>query len=308
MAEPVDALEEIAADMGNWRMLGIRLLGAMTNPSLYGFSRSDEVLAEVARLRGQTPESLMNSVRAARYLVEHAPAELRRLRDDPGIGLSHVNLLARLDDIDTEEVQTLKVRVFNGEMTYRQLAAKVRAIQEGAGAAVADICLRVGPPERVLGRKRAKSFEWTLKQFLTARLKDLTGRPKAKLESGQKQLPVPVDYIVRDSGVSVIAIEAKAPRRTFRQSVLVDMLGTCSLLQRRVPEVWLITPHGWEAGLEKIASIADEMHQPGLRFFTFDEATAVSGTSALREIQRSGEPPVGAAKEESRARRGRRQA
>ena len=78
-----------------------------------------------------------------------------------------------------------------------------------------------------------------------------TGRPKAKLESGQKQLPVPVDYSVRDSGVSVIAIEAKAPRRTFRQSVLVDMLGTCSLLQRRVPEVWLITPHGWEAGLEK---------------------------------------------------------
>ncbi len=289
MAEPVDPLEEIAADKGNWRMLGVRLLGAMTDPSLYGFSRSDEVLAEVARLRGQTPESLMNSVRAARYLFEHMPAELKRSRDDPGVGLSHVNLLGRLGNINTEEVQTLKARVFNGEMTYRELAARVRAIQEGAEAAAADICLQVGPPERILGRKRAKSFEWTLKQFLTARLKDLTGRPRARLESGQNQLPVPVDYIVRDGDAPVIAIEAKAPRRTFRQSLLVDMLGTCSLLQRRVPEVWLITPRGWEAGLEKIASIAGEMHQPGLRFFTFDEATAAAGSSALREVRHSTE-------------------
>lgn len=289
MAEPVVPLEEIAADKGNWRMLGVRLLGAMTDPSLYGFSRSDEVLAEVARLRGQTPESLMNSVRAARYLFEHMPAELKRPRDDPGVGLSHVNLLGRLGNINTEEVQTLKARVFNGEMTYRELSARVRAIQEGAEAAAADICLQVGPPERILGRKRAKSFEWTLKQFLTARLKDLTGRPRARLESGQNQLPVPVDYIVRDGDAPVIAIEAKAPRRTFRQSLLVDMLGTCSLLQRRVPEVWLITPRGWEAGLEKIASIAGEMHQPGLRFFTFDEATAAAGSSALREVRHSTE-------------------
>ena len=88
MSGPVGSLEEIAADKGNWRIFGIRLLGAMTDPSLYGFSRSDEVLAEVARLRGQTSESLMNSVRAARYLVEHAPAELRRLRDE--IGRAHV--------------------------------------------------------------------------------------------------------------------------------------------------------------------------------------------------------------------------
>lgn len=284
MAEPVDPLEEIAADKGHWYSLGLRLLGAMTDPALHGFSRSDEVLAEVARLRGQTPESLMNAVRATRYLFEHMPAELRRSRDDPGVGLSNVNLLARLKEVDTEEVQTLRFRVFNGEITYRELAAKVRAIQEGAEAAAANICLQVGPPERILGRKRAKSFDWTLRHFLTARLKDLTGRPKAKLESGQKQLPVPVDYIVRDGGASVIAIEAKAPRRAFRQSVLVDMLGTCSLLQRRVPEVWLITPHGWETGLEKIASIAGEMNQPGLRFFTFDEANAMSGTSALREI------------------------
>lgn len=286
MVEPVDPLEEIAAETGRWYTLGLRLLGAMTEPSLYGLSRSDEVLAEVARLRGQTPESLMNSVRAARYVFEHLPAERQRLKDAPGVGLSHVNLLARLENIDTEEVHTLKLRVFNGKMTYRELSAKVREIHERASA---DLALRLGPPERILGRKRAKSFEWTLKHFLTARLKDLTGRPKAKLESGQKQLPVPVDYIVRDGGAPVIAIEAKAPRRTFRQSVLVDMLGTCSLLQRRVPEVWLITPHGWEVGLEKIASIADEMHQPGLRFFTFDEANAASGTSALREVRHSAE-------------------
>ena len=93
--------------------------------------------------------------------------------DDPGVGLSHVNLLGRLGNIDTEEVRTLKVRVFNGEISYRELAAKVRAIQEGAEAAAADICLQVGPPERILGRKRAKSFEWTLEKFLTARLKDV---------------------------------------------------------------------------------------------------------------------------------------
>lgn len=292
MVEPVDTLEEIASERRNWLAFGIRLLGAMSVPSLHGFSRSDEVLAEVARLRGQTSESLMNTVQATRYLVERAPAELERLREDAKVGLSHVNLLARLKDVDSDQARSLQSQVLDGRVSYRALAEKVRRIQEGAAAAAAEICLQVGPPERILGRKRAKSFEWTLERFLTARLQELTGRPKAKLESGQKQLPIPVDHLVWDGGAPVIAIEAKAPRRAFRQSVLVDMLGTCSLVQRRVPEVWLITPRGWEAGLEKIASIADEMHQPGLRFFTFDESEADS--SSLQEIPGSRKNAMGA--------------
>lgn len=285
MARPPDQLDAIAADKGSWSAFGLRLLGAMADPSAYGFSRSDEVLAEVARLRGQKPESLMNAVRATRYLIEQMPAELEKSKETPLPGLSHINLLARLDNMDTQEVRSLRLRVLGGEMSYRELAARVREIQDRV---VAEVHLTVGGPNRISGRKRARSFDWTLGEFLTARIKELSGEETATIGSGRGQFPVPVDYVVWVRGEPAIAIETRAPRGNFRQSVLVEMLGVCSLLQRRVPEVWLITPHGWEVGLEKIRSIAEEMRLNGLRFFTFDEATASTGTSALQEIAGAG--------------------
>lgn len=282
MADEIDPLEEIAADSGSWRVFGLRLLGAMSAPAVYGFSRSDEVLAEVARLRRQTPESLMNTIRATRYLIEEFPSNHRRLRDNPNVGLSHVNLLSQLKEIDTKDVQDLKVRVLNGEISYRELAAKVRAIREGA---LADIKRHLSTSERIRGRSRTRSFDGALTEFLTRNLTELVGDTSATIRSGHRLAPVPVDFVVSVKGVPAIAIEAKAPRSNFRQSVLVEMLGVCSLVQRRIPVVWLVTPIKWRSGIETIEAISRELALPGLRFMVFDDQAAASGLDALQEVR-----------------------
>lgn len=279
MTTPSPTLGEIAADDANWIHFGLRLVAAMADPSLHGLASSDEVLAEMARLRGLKPESLMNTVTAIEYLKVHAPEKLRKKRDDPGVGPSQVHLLARLEGIDTDEVRSLRIRALRGQVSYRDLAESVREIREKALAGSNSEAQR-----RLLGWKRAKSFESMLHDFLVERIKELTGREDAVLVDGGRHLPVPVDYLVLAGDDPVIAIEAKAPRVKFRQSVLIETLGTCALLQKRFPEVWLVTPHGWKAGLEKAWAIAKEMRLTGLRFFTFDEANLASGAAALSEI------------------------
>jgi hypothetical protein len=277
-AEP---LEDIAASAG-WLELGTRLDAAMEAHAAYGLPRPEDVLKEVASLRGQTSVSVRDAVLAARYARKHFAD---RLRDDPDfrIGVSNVKQLALLGDIEGSEVDALRQSVLDGRISFRALAKEVDRIRESA---VLNPQLDVEPRGRLQTFKQSRKFENSFQAFIEdvyipSQRAILTIRKVTKLGY------IPVDFIIFDEGQAAIAIEVKAsPREAMHERMLIEELGLSVLARQKVPEVWFVTHADLKDQTERIEAVSASLGITGIRFMTFDPGVASKGdAAALEEIR-----------------------
>jgi hypothetical protein len=242
-------LTAIAAEK-DWFDVGRQLEAAMAEPKRFGCATSDDVLREVANLRGQHPESLKRTVRGARVLATHYPEAAGR--GPAGPGLMHVLLLDQLRELGAPLTQHFKMEVLSGRVTQRALEQRVAEAR-----AAAETKAERGERPRPAGHRRARSrdFEAAVREFVEHYPELFCDDPSATVTSGYKVRPVPFDIALWSGDQLLCAIEVKSSNLRTHPKQIAEILGALQLMTHVAPRVWLVIAPEWEQNLSALQEV-----------------------------------------------------
>lgn len=242
------SLGEVAKEE-NWVALADGLRAAMEDPEVYGANDPEEILREVARLRGVRPGSLRNPLAAAAWLESHAP-EVYRARPD-GVGRSHVQMLAQLHDLDPDKARELAPRVFEGSIRHRDL----RLVLDKATDAVRSSVVRARP--RIM--RRAQDFHEAAEAFLRANPGEIGLPEEVEYRSALRDRLPPCDLEIWHRGRPALAVEIKAARVRVSRQHMVETLGVASLLLREFDRVLIVLAPEWRSEAPGLVALRDAL-------------------------------------------------
>ena len=244
-------LEDLAA-REEWLDLGGALLFAMGNPKLYGLKNGREVLAKVAALRSQKPESLTKVTIAAMLIRDRFPEVFED--QDTNVRLNDVIRLRaflrrwkdKADTITAGATQTIRDRLAFGDF----LDGLEKREKEGA-----DEAGYRNPSQAALDfRKRAAA----------ALMEDIEDRlPGFRFSSGRDLIP-PADLAITLPDGDVIAVDCKPARRAIHDKQIYEMLGLCALRAGSVRETWLVLEESWRSSRPRILELLERLVVPNL--------------------------------------------
>ena len=267
-------LEEIAQTR-DWLTFGRRLSGAMECAQEHGFEKSEHVLIEVAKRRGQSRSGVRNIVLAARFVERNFDPVPQ---DGEGLPLSSLSRLSAAKGSPEEISMTLEYLV-SGKIKVRDLESKIKEMNQRALQRISGVV--AGRPGREGGRNRARAFEAELQSYLSENLASLFG-PKAALLDGARLTPIPTDLLVTRGDSPLVGIIIQAPREMRHPRVLLETLGIANLARNAIAEVWIVTSPDWRPHVKGVASVADELSIRNIRLFVFETGNGVE--PALLEV------------------------
>ena len=262
-------LTAIAAEK-DWFDVGRQLEAAMAEPKRFGCATSDDVLREVANLRGQHPESLKRTVRGARVLATHYPEAAGRGPEGPG--LMHVLLLDQLRELGAPLTQHFKMEVLCGRVTQRALEQRVAEAR-----AAAETKAGRGERPRPAGHRRARSrdFEAAVRAFVEHYPELFCDDPSATVTSGYKVRPVPFDIALWSGDQLLCAIEVKSSNLRTHPKQIAEILGALELMTHVAARHAVVLQAEW------VMMRATEKRTP----------SAAGATQELKPDDRGGNPP-----------------
>jgi hypothetical protein len=236
------SLEDLAA-REEWLDLGGALLFAMGNPKLYGLKSGREVLAKVAALRSQKPDSLTKVMIASMLIRDRFPEVFEdretnvRMNDVIRLRAFLRRCKDTADTITAGALQTIRDR-----LAFREF---LDALEKSEKRGSEDAGYK-NPSQAALDfRKRAAE----------AIMEDIEDRlPGFRFSSGRELLP-PSDLAVTLSDGTVIAVDCKPARRTIHDKQIYELLGLCALRAGSVRENWLVLEGSWRASRPRIMEL-----------------------------------------------------
>lgn len=251
-------LEDLAA-REEWLDLGGALLFAMGNPKLYGLKNGREVLAKVAALRSQKPESLTKVTIAAMLIRDRFPAVFED--QDTNVRLNDVIRLRaflrrwkdKADTITAGATQTIRDRLAFGDF----LDGLEKREKEGSDEA---------------GYKNPSQAALDFRKLAAAALmEDIEDRlPGFRFSSGRDLVP-PADLAITLPDGGLIAVDCKPARRAIHDKQIYEMLGLCALRASSVHENWLVLEGSWQGSRQRIVELIELLQVQSLSVCSLPE-------------------------------------
>lgn len=268
MTQQSNALEDVAK-RENWIDFGAALGQAMNNPSHYGLRSANEVLQDVARIRGKRAHSLKNSVTASAWLKDKNP-EIFGQRP-AWLGMTLVLFLMKIEELDTKVAENIAARVFSGQSSQielKQTYDELREKRKTATAAAGGIELSAS--------QRARVFNDVVSNYLERFGTEFFNSKTINIQPGRIIDPISPDLVVTLDGEKRVAVEVKSYRNRVDRHLVVNTLGYLALIQKLVPEILMIVPEDSAYDLNKMIELRDKLSLSGIRFATMPEREASS--------------------------------
>ena len=217
MVQQSNALEAVAK-RENWIEFGAALRQAMDNPSLYGLRSANEVLQDVARIRGKRAHSLKNSVTASAWLEDKNP-EIFEQRP-AWLGMTLVLFLMKIEELDTKVAENIAVRVFSGQsgqIELKQIYDELRERRKVATTAGGGIELSAS--------QRAQVFNDAVANYLERFGAEFFNSKTIKVQPGRIIDPISPDLVVTVDGERRVAVEIKSYRNRVDRHLVLNTLG-----------------------------------------------------------------------------------
>lgn len=252
-------LQNIASE-SNWITFAKALRAAMQSAPDYGFENADQLLNNIALLRGVDVASLRNPLAAEHWLEQFAPEQT--VTEKNSISMSGVLLLAQISNISKDLSDSLAEKVFSGEMTRSQLQASLELAktEHGGAGGVAH--------ERV---RRVKEFENLVLTCLTKNHEALGLEPNAKIEKCPRDAKLNCDIVASEKGSPILAIEVKSYRQKRHKRYLLEVLGTMSLLSRNYPRAMLVVPESWASSIDTLREMKHDLNLDEVQIAAVDD-------------------------------------
>lgn len=252
-------LRSIASEP-NWITFAKALRAAMRSAPDYGFESADQLLNNVAHLRGVDVASLRNPLVAEHWLEQFAPEQTAS--ENVNISMSGVLLLAQISRISKDLSDSLAPKVFSGEINRSQLQAalELAKTERGGSGGLAH--------DRV---RRVKEFENLVFTYLNKNFEALGLKANAKIKKCPRDAPLSCDIVAYENGRPAIAIEVKSYRQKRHKRFLVEVLGTMSLLSRNYPRAMLIVPESWAASIETLRVMKHDLNLDEVQLAAIDD-------------------------------------
>lgn len=247
----------------NWLSFAKALRATMRSASDYGFESTDQLLDEVARMRGVGVASLRNPLAAENWLERNAPEV--HASENLKVSMTGVLLLSQISILSNDLSKELAPKVFLGEVNRSQLQAALEAAKTAAGG--------FGGVAHERPRK-AEAFEELVSLYLSNNIEVLGFDRAAKLERCPRDAHLHCDIVVSLDGRPAMAIEVKAYRQKRHRRYLVEVLGLMSLLSRNYPKAMLIVPESWGASTEVLRELRDELNLDDVQLAAIDDHVA----------------------------------
>ncbi|MCZ4365502.1 plasmid partitioning protein RepB [Sulfitobacter dubius] len=252
-------IEDFAQDP-NWIRFGKSLSQAMQNPRSYGFTGSEELIAEVAHLRGVDPASLRNPLTAVTWMKDHAPKAIDE--ENPRLAMTGVLLLAQISILDSGLADEIGPKFFSGDVTRAKLKATLATLREGQVSHEIDAHHRY---------KRAADFEERVFEFLLADPSALGLGSDVTVARSPRQAVAPSDFVVLRDGKAIAAIEVKSHRQKLHHRYLVEALAMTSISAKAYERAFLIVPEQWGNAVSRIEDLISSLNLGSLQCAVFSE-------------------------------------
>lgn len=252
-------IEDFAQD-SNWIRFGKSLSQAVQNPRSYGFTGSEELIAEVAHLRGVDPASLRNPLTAVTWMKDHAPKALDE--ENPRLAMTGVLLLAQITILDSGLANEIGPKFFSGDVTRAKLKATLATLRGGQVSHEIDAHHRY---------KRAADFEERVFEFLLADPGALGLGSDVTVARSPRQAVAPSDFVVLRDGKAIAAIEVKSHRQKLHHRYLVEALAMTSISARAYERAFLIVPEQWGNAVNRIEDLIRSLNLGSLQCAVFSE-------------------------------------
>lgn len=252
-------IEDFAQDP-NWIRFGKSLGQAVQNPRSYGFTSSEEMIAEVAHLRGVDPASLRNPLTAVAWMKDRAPKALDE--ENPRLAMTGVLLLAQISILDSALADEIGPRFFSGDVTRAKLKATLTTLREGQISHEIDAHRRY---------KRAADFEERVFEFLLADPGALGLGSDVTVARSPRQAVAPSDFVVLRDGKAIAAIEVKSHRQKLHHRYLVEALAMTSISAKAYERAFLIVPEEWGDAVSRIEDLIRSLNLGSLQCAVFSD-------------------------------------
>lgn len=252
-------IEDFAQDP-NWIRFGKSLSQAVQNPRSYGFTGSEELIAEVAHSRGVDPASLRNPLTAVTWMKDHAPKALDE--ENPRLAMTGVLLLAQISIFDSGLANEIGPKFFSGDVTRAKLKATLATLREGQVSHEIDAHHRY---------KRAADFEERVFEFLLADPGALGLGSDVTVARSPRQAVAPSDFVVLRDGRVIAAIEVKSHRQKLHHRYLVEALAMTSISAKAYERAFLIVPEQWGDAISRIEDLISSLNLGSLQCAVFSD-------------------------------------
>tara|TARA_Y100000815_G_scaffold201356_1_gene184966 strand:- start:362 stop:2191 length:1830 start_codon:yes stop_codon:yes gene_type:complete len=254
------SVEAFAQDP-NWLSFGSSLTEALEVPESYGFTSSEKLMAEVARLRGVDPASLRNPLAAVAWMNANASEALHD--ENLRVPMTGVLLLSQISILDKELASEIAPKFFSGDVTREELKNALRRLQEKPGVRGSTAHTR---------SKRAAAFEDLVFDFLTSNPETLGLGDRVKLSHSPRNSEAPADFVLTRDGETIAAIEVKSFRQKRHHRYLVETLAMTALAAKTYSRAFLIVPADWGDAIDKVGELIESLGLDGVQHAVFSDA------------------------------------
>lgn len=263
-------LENIARDM-DWLSFAKSLSSALRNPTKYGFTDSERLLARIAYLRGADPTSLRNPLTAYSWLEHYAPDALKL--DGQRLPMTGVLTLSQICELSEEVGSEVAPKFFSGDVTRKDLKSILADLQKQKGG------------RGVRGHERYKNsveFEQQVRDYIKENVDVFRMGPEAQVVPSSKDALVPSDLTVMFKGKPVAAIEIKSHRHKRHRKFLVETLAMASLLGSEYHESILIVPSSWGKSISEMSDLISKLSLGRVKLAVFNDEPNIHPRERLR--------------------------
>lgn len=241
------------AEDTNWIRFGKSFHDAVQTPSSYGFTSSEKLIAEVARLRGVDPASLRNPLAAVSWMKANAPEALDE--EDSRVAMTGVLLLSQISILDRGLAEEIAPRFFSGAVSRDELKAALQELQAKPGVG------KIAAHDRF---KRAAAFENRVFDYLLSHPEVLGLGDNITVAHSARDATAPHDFAVIRDEVIVATIEVKSHRQKRHHRYLVETLAMTALSARKYNHAFLVVPEDWGDAVAKIGGLIDALSLEGV--------------------------------------------
>lgn len=248
------------ADDPNWVSFGKSLRHAVQDPSSYGFTSSEKLLAEVARLRGVDTASLRNPLAAVAWIEANAPEALND--KNAHVPMTGVLLLSQIGILDKGLAEKIGPDLFSGALSRDDLRRALDELKARPGIG------KIAAHDRV---KRAEAFENRVFDYLQSHPDVLGLGERVTVVPSTRAATAPYDFAAIRDGEMVAAIEVKSSRQKLHYRYLVETLAMIALAARKYNRALLVVPEDWGDAIDKIGELIRSLRLDGVQHAMFSE-------------------------------------
>ncbi|WP_245155586.1 helix-turn-helix domain-containing protein [Paracoccus ravus] len=265
------SLREIASKT-DWLTFAKALRIAMRNCSGYGFENPDDLLREVARLRGVQVASLRNPLAAERWYAAHFPET--DVTEVSPVSMVSLLLFAQIWRIDSGLARRMQPRFISGQINRDELKAALEAAKQESGGRGLAAHERFWQAER---------FVRSVHSYLQKNIEVLGFGANARIEDAGSSGDGGADLLVMVGSQVVMAIQIKQSRQKLHRRYLMDVLGRLGLSARQFPAMLLIVAGSWRDSMDELVALRADAHMMNVNFALFEDDEHGAGALTMVE-------------------------